>query len=137
MTDSALNSFTPNALTAIVPSNDLDASERFYLRLGFTRPASQPADDNYRILCDGRGGWLHLSAAVPGWLTPGSNPFALFLYTPAVDALAAAFPGEIIGSGLQDQSWGMYEFAVSDPDGTLVRIGWPSRLRRLRNEARD
>jgi hypothetical protein len=22
----------------------------------------------------------------------------------------------------------MYEFALSDPDGTLVRIGWPSRL---------
>ena len=24
--------------------------------------------------------------------------------------------------------WGMYEFALSDPDETLVRIGWPSRL---------
>jgi len=23
----------------------------------------------------------------------------------------------------------MYEFAVPDPDETLVRIGWPSRLR--------
>jgi hypothetical protein len=24
----------------------------------------------------------------------------------------------------------MYEFAVSDPDETLVRVGWPSRLRK-------
>ena len=24
--------------------------------------------------------------------------------------------------------WGMYEFALSDPDDTLVRVGWPSRL---------
>ena len=24
--------------------------------------------------------------------------------------------------------WGMYEFALSDPDETLVRIGWPSGL---------
>jgi hypothetical protein len=23
----------------------------------------------------------------------------------------------------------MYEFALSDPDETLVRIGWPTRLR--------
>jgi len=23
----------------------------------------------------------------------------------------------------------MYEFAISDPDETLVRIGWPTRLR--------
>jgi hypothetical protein len=23
----------------------------------------------------------------------------------------------------------MYEFAVSDPDQTLVRVGWPTRLR--------
>lgn len=26
------------------------------------------------------------------------------------------------------KSWGMYEFAVSDLNRTLVRIGWPSRL---------
>jgi hypothetical protein len=24
---------------------------------------------------------------------------------------------------------GMYEFAMSDPDETLVRVGWPTRLR--------
>jgi hypothetical protein len=23
----------------------------------------------------------------------------------------------------------MYEFAMSDPDETLVRVGWPTRLR--------
>ncbi len=22
--------------------------------------------------------------------------------------------------------WGMFEFAVSDPDETLVRVGWPT-----------
>ena len=29
----------------------------------------------------------------------------------------------------EDKPWGMYEFAMSDPDETLVRIGWPTRLR--------
>jgi hypothetical protein len=26
----------------------------------------------------------------------------------------------------EDKPWGMIEFALSDPDETLVRIGWPS-----------
>src|SRR5712691_9131020 len=52
-------------LTAILPCNDLDASEAFYNRLGFTRPdADRPApgdDDTYRMLADGKGGTLHLN----------------------------------------------------------------------------
>jgi len=27
----------------------------------------------------------------------------------------------------------MYEFALSDPDETLVRVGWPTRLRKTRS----
>jgi hypothetical protein len=45
-------------------------------------------------------------------------------------ALAAEFQDEILNkSGLEDKPWGIYEFAVSDPDETLVRVGWPTRLR--------
>jgi len=123
-----------HALTAILPCNDLDASEAFYNRLGFRRhdadrpPAGQ--EDSYRILADGKGASLHLTDAVEGWLVPGRNPFGLYLYVEDVDGLAAGFPGEVIGGGpAEDKPWGMYEFALSDPDQTLVRIGWPSRLR--------
>jgi hypothetical protein len=84
----------PHALTAILPCNDLDASEAFYARLGFTRTGG--AYENYRILADRQGGNLHLNKAVEGWLTPGRNPFGLYLYTEDVDALAAEFKGEII-----------------------------------------
>jgi hypothetical protein len=50
--------------------------------------------------------------------------------------MAAGFAGEIIEpNGPEDKPWGMYEFSLSDPDGTLVRIGWPSRL--LRPSATD
>ena len=113
-------------LTAIVPCNDLDACEAFYARLGFTRPAG--SDDAYRILADGKGGHLHLTAAVEDWVVPGRNPFGLYLYVEDVDALATAFAGEIIEKGgPSDKPWGMYEFALSDPNGTLVRIGRPSR----------
>ena len=30
---------------------------------------------------------------------------------------------------VEDKPWGMYEFTLSDPDQTLVRVGWPTRLR--------
>ncbi len=125
---------TPSgALTAILPCSDLDASERFYNRLGFRRPdGERPAPslpDTYRILANGKGGVLHLTEAVEGWLVPGRNPFGLYLYTEEVDAVAAAFGAEVLGgTGPEDKPWGMHELALSDPDGTLVRVGWPTRL---------
>lgn len=123
-----------HGLTAILPCNDLDASEAFYNRLGFVRPESEKAgpgeEDTYRMLSDGKGGALHLTDAVKGWLVPRRNPFGLYLYTEDVDALARRFAGEIAGTGPEDKPWGMYEFALSDPDETLVRIGWPTRLRK-------
>jgi hypothetical protein len=117
-----------------LPCNDLDASETFYRRLGFIRPDNdRPAvgdEDSYRILHDENGAGLHLTQAVEGWLTPGRNPFGLYCYRPHVDRLAAVFRAEILEQdGPSDKPWGMYEFAVSDPDSTLVRIGWPTRLR--------
>ncbi len=80
-----MTSFAPSgALVAMLPCNDLDASEHFYNRLGFVRPdsARPPAGeaDTYRMLTNGKGGYLHLTDAVEGWLVPGRNPFGLYLY---------------------------------------------------------
>jgi hypothetical protein len=123
-----------HTLTVIVPSNDLDASEVFYQRLGFTRPDG-PDYDGYRILADNKGGHLHLTQAVEGWVVPGRNPFGVYLYTEEVDRLAEICRSQIIEKNKrpEDKPWGMYEFALSDPDGTLVRIGWPTHLRSGRN----
>jgi hypothetical protein len=83
---------------------------------------------SYRMLSDGCGGFLHLTQAVEGWLIPGRNPFGMYLYTEEVDRLAAVFRGQTIEpDGPEDKPWGMYEFSLSDPDETLVRVGWPSR----------
>jgi hypothetical protein len=97
-----MTSSTPSGvITAILPCNNLDASERFYNRLGFKRSASRwppPGEpDTYRMLANGRGGYLHLTDAVEGWLVPGRNPFGLYLYLEDVDALAAEFQDEITG----------------------------------------
>jgi predicted lactoylglutathione lyase len=118
-------------LNTILPCNDLDASEAFYNRLGFFQPeASKGKYPEYRMLTDNKGGDIHLTPAVEGWLIPGRNPFGLYFYTDRVDELAEIFGDEIIERSKRPEhkEWGMYEFALSDPDDTLVRIGWPSRL---------
>jgi len=114
-------------LTAILPCNDLDLAQAFFERLGFSRATSP---DDYRMLADGLGGYIHLTPAVEGWLTSGRNPFGLYLYREDVDGLATVFKSEILEKGGPNHKpWGMYEFALNGPDDTLVRVGWPSRLR--------
>jgi hypothetical protein len=113
-------------LTAILPCNDLDAAQAFFGRLGFTLDPGSLED--YRMLSDRLGSHLHLTRAVEGWLTPGRNPFGLYLYREDVDGAAAPFAGELIAAP-KDRPWGMYEFALNGPDDTLVRVGWPTRLR--------
>lgn len=114
-----------HALVAILPCNNLEASEAFYSKLGLTR---QGSDNDYRILSDGKGAQIHLMAGVKGLLVPGRNPFGLYLYAENVDELAASL-GDLVLHKPEDKPWGMYEFSLSDPDETLVRVGWPTRLR--------
>jgi hypothetical protein len=114
-------------LTASLPCNDMAAAQAFFERLGFTLEGGHA---DYRMMSDGRGGSIHLNPAVDGWLTAGRNPFGLYLYREDVDAAAATFLDEIIEhEGPSDKPWGMYEFALNGPDETLIRIGWPSRIR--------
>lgn len=107
--------------TAIVPSDDLDASEAFYRKLGFQVESDY---GDYRILADGKGWHLHLTRSA-GWpARVEDNPFGLYLYVDDVDAVADRVRDHIIEKGTPHlKPWGTYEFAVSDPSGTLVRIG--------------
>jgi hypothetical protein len=114
-------------LTVILPSNDLNKAQGFFERLGFKVEGGAA---EYRMMSDGDGGHIHLNPAVEGWLVPNRNPFGLYLYREDVDAVAAAFAGEIIEpGGPSDKPWGMYEFALNGPDDLLVRVGWPTKLR--------
>jgi catechol 2,3-dioxygenase-like lactoylglutathione lyase family enzyme len=106
---------------AIVPCGDLDASEAFYRRLGFETVSDY---GDYRILADGKGWHLHLNR-VDGWpANIEDNPFGLYLYVDDVDAIADRVRDLIVEPGTPARKpWGTYEFAISDPSGTLVRIG--------------
>ena len=106
---------------AILPCSDLDASQAFYERLGFALASDY---GHYRILSDGSGWHLHLTQTSGGWLMPGHNPFGIYLYVEDVDAVADRVRELIIEPGAPHMKpWGTYEFAVSDPDGVLVRVG--------------
>jgi catechol 2,3-dioxygenase-like lactoylglutathione lyase family enzyme len=110
---------------AILPCNDIEATQAFYERLGFTTVAGDP---KFRFLGDGRGWQIALRPAEPGWVIPGRNSNGLYLYCDDVDSVAERVRGLIIEKGAPHRKpWGMYEFAVADPDGVLVRIGRPVR----------
>lgn len=112
---------------AIIPCNDLDESEAFYARLGFARSDGE-AHVDYRILSDGRGGRLHLTSTPEGWVVPARNPFGVYLYSDRVAELAPQVRDAIIerGKAPEHKPWGMFEMSLNDPNGTLVRVGWPS-----------
>jgi catechol 2,3-dioxygenase-like lactoylglutathione lyase family enzyme len=109
--------------TPIVPCNDLEVSVRFYERLGFREVTpNAPWRAEYRILEDGEGAEIHLQPAVPGWVVPGKNPFGLYLASRRVREIATEFEKQP-----HETEYGALEIALSDPDETLVRVGWPIR----------
>ncbi|MBA3942779.1 MAG: glyoxalase [Sphingopyxis sp.] len=115
-------------IAAILPCSDLDASTAFYAKLGLSVVSDY---GSYRLLADGKGWQLHLTnESGPTWPERDQNPFGLYLYGDRVDELAERVRDAILGpeKAPTHKPWGMYEFALSDPDETLVRIGWPSAL---------
>lgn len=75
-------------VVAIVPCNNIEASLNFYGLLRFKRDEKSSTDD-YAILSDGMGGFIHLSIAPKGWLVPGKSPFGIYIYTQDVDDIAS------------------------------------------------
>ena len=103
----------------IIPCNDLDESQAFYERLGFTATSVYEAE-GYRIMHDAKGAGIHLTGTEPGWVVPERNANGVYFYSEDVEALAQSF-----GKTAEPKPWGLREFAVVDPNGLLVRVGWP------------
>jgi hypothetical protein len=57
--------------------------------------------------------------AEDGWLLPGKNPCGLYLYAEDVDALTATVAPDVLGNGLEDKPWGIYEFSWGHRSGTV------------------
>lgn len=114
-------------VVAVVPCNDLAASEAFYSLLGFRRNQDGEGYDDYLMLSDIGGAELRLTKAPDGWLVLGKSAFGIYFYADNVEELAARLGGKLLHTP-KHQPWGMFEFAVSDPDENLVRVGRPSDI---------
>lgn len=116
---------TKHQACAILPCNDVETTKAFYERLGFSVIGG---DTGYRIMGDDLGWRIALRPAEPGWVIKDRNSHGLYLYCEDVDGVAARVRDLIVEKGAPHRKpWGMYEFAVGDPDGVLVRIGRPWR----------
>ena len=108
------------AAVPIIPSNDLDATQAFYERLGFGLTSNYTAH-GYRIMHNAAGASVHLTRTEPGWVDPERNAQGIYLYSEDIEELAAKF-----GCRAAARPGGRREIGVSDTNGTLVRVGWPN-----------
>lgn len=111
----------PTRMIAVLPTNNLEASVKFYELLGF-RPKGDDVYADYQMLVDGKGAELHLTKAPEGWLIPNKSPCGVYFYVDNVDELALKVGASALHPP-RETPWGTYEFAVSDPDENLVRVG--------------
>jgi catechol 2,3-dioxygenase-like lactoylglutathione lyase family enzyme len=99
----------------------MQRSLAFYKALGFTVQLYADGSQYAFLHMDGR--YLHLRKAGENELS--ANPGGVYMYVDDVDS----FHARLISGGItplgppQDQPWKCREFAISDPDGLLIRIG--------------
>ena len=114
----------------ILPARDFETTTRFYGKLGFVFASQYQPPDAYLIL---RRASIELHFFPHFELDPASSYAGCYIRVGDVEAWfeAAARMG-LANKGiprlipLQDRPWGMREFAIIDPDGSLLRIGAPS-----------
>lgn len=116
---------TPDRAIPLLPSRSLPATKAFYERLGFV--GDVVAGGTYAML---RRGDLELHFFLHAELRPATSDFQCYLRVGDARSLHREFaqlslPGAGIPrlSPIEAKPWGVLEFAVVDPDGTLLRIG--------------
>ena len=110
----------------ILPSRSIDATVEFYRRLGF-EGGPHEFNSAYAIL---RRGQIELHFFEHAALVPAESFAGCYLRVRDVESLHQAFASAALPStgiprmdALEDKPWGLREFAIVDPDGSLLRIG--------------
>ncbi len=104
----------------VIPSLDLQRSTEFYKQY-FS--CSAEWFDEYVVLYNAEHFRLHLWKSTEHYLCINSG---FYLRVKDVEAMFEKLniPGVIHPNGqLETKPWGMREFAITDPDGNLIRIG--------------
>ena len=109
-----------NRALPLLASNDTRATLEFYERLGFQRATPENG------LPDHRG--RRLRAALRRTHARERAPGSAFVYAEAIDELHQrwAEAGASV-TPLTHTNFGMRMFALHDPDGNEIRVGWPPR----------
>jgi catechol 2,3-dioxygenase-like lactoylglutathione lyase family enzyme len=109
------------SIVAIVPARDMQLSLAFYKALGFQ--ADLYADGTQYAFLHMDGNYIHLRHAGPDEFS--ANPGGIYMYVDDADS----FHARVVATGItvlnspKDYPWNCREFAISDPDGLLIRIG--------------
>ena len=111
----------------ILPSRDFDRTAAFYGPMGFDVGVRiDPPEHPYMILYRGDL-WLHFFGHEQ---EPETSDFMCYLHLGDPDVWADQIRAiNLPNAGIprfmdiEDKPWGMREFAVIDPDGTLIRAG--------------
>ena len=118
----------PGIAIPILPARDLHETRSFYERLGFRVTGWWPQEfGGYAIVWKGDI-TMHFFAFKE--VDPAKNYAQCYWRVKDVDALYAECKSAFAdrsGTGaitkLEDKDWGMREFAISDPNGNLIRVG--------------
>ena len=118
----------PGVAIPILPARDLDVTRAFYERLGFRAAGWWPNEfGGYAILVRGDL-TMHFFAFRD--ISPAQNYAQCYWRVKDVDALYAEYHAAGLSSSgtprlipVEDKPWGMREFAITDPNGNLVRVG--------------
>ena len=114
---------TPHRDRAVptLPMRDLDETRDFYESVGFETAAIYAAEGYLMVELDG----IELHFFHFPEIDPKGNYAGAYVYTAALEDAFAAFEGAgaTILHGIEDKPWGQREFAVTDPNGNLLRIG--------------
>ncbi len=110
----------------ILPSRSILATVAFYKQLGFEGGAHDN-DSQYAIL---RRGTVELHFFAHPELVPAQSSAGCYIRVLDVENIFKAFTSKKLPrqgiprmDALEDKPWGLREFAVIDPDGSLLRIG--------------
>lgn len=117
----------PGIAFPILPARNLEETRAFWERLGFQAVGWWPSPQGYAIL---RRGDLAMHFFSFADLAPHESYAQCYWRVKDVDALfadiaKAGLPGDGIPrlERVEDKPWRMREFAIVDPNGTLVRVG--------------
>jgi len=114
-----------DAVQPVLMSRDVDASIRFYARLGFVRVFGRPPENPLYAAVRRDGVELHLQWHDAGqWEPTGDRPTYRFVVAD-VDGLNREFRDAGVLEDIQpvaDTAWGTREFHVRDPDGNGLQF---------------